>query len=876
MKKRLLAMALAVCILLTLFPINTHAFDMGESGCYMSINAGENVSAAIRDDGALYTWGYNGYGALGDGSKYNQLSPVKIMDNVCSVNSGCFSTFAIKDDQSLWSWGNNFFGNLGGGITATEQHTPIKVMEDVAAVSPGYNHTLAIKNDKSLWAWGSNSCGQLGDGSEEGSHISYDPVHVMDDVIAASAGNTYSMAITSDYTLWAWGSNSNGQFGNGTSGDSSPVPIKVAEEVVAVSCGNINYYTTIIRTDGSLWASGLNYWGELGDGTNTRSNTFVKIMDNVRSVSAGGSFTLALKDDGTLWGWGLNTDGQLGDGTTGMYNVPHMLMGNVVAFSAGRFHSIIKKDDGSIWTFGKNDNGQLGNGTTNDSNIPVRVFNDASEDDEPITTASVKYFCDWNLDNRSIVFDEQPSPYYFADAIDADTIDALVGRYTLVTMNSENVLEVANIQPVESKIGVVTDVIEGNGSQAVKSLQFDDGTYAVAGNPYISDDLIGKTVLYHLRAEEIVKFEVLEKKTGMLEAWDSTTRQATIDGEVYPTNYMSETTDIDLLVGKKVRFLTSSSSEYAPLFSIVFDPDASGTCGDNLTWLLEDGILTISGTGKMEDYDGDTSEPPWNMYCTNITSIDIKEGVTSIGMFAFSLLTNVRDISVGSSIETIGPYAFAPNTPTFKISFLGDAPIIDKTAFGENDIGVDIYFDKSQKGWNDQIEENYMNNNLAWIFSNDAREKLSAKDVWSFANSSDSKDFTEEDGYYITRNDYNRLLSNLNNVEKQFEYITMGYSWFNIAGETWFHPKWNGSCYAMSSIVALAKSKIINVSSIQNSAERLSDIDKDIKPVSKSVQSMLSYYMFQQNIPAMKDMEVAFVKQDALHSQINQIKNWMK
>lgn len=540
MKKQILAMTVALCLTLSLLPVHVLAFDMGKVEHYTTITAGENTSAVVCDDGTLYTWGYNGYGALGDGSSYNQHQPVKVLDNVCSINCGTFSMFALRADQSLWSWGMNSCGNLGGGITTTEQHTPVKVMEDVVAVSAGHSHTLAIKTDGTLWTWGSNSWGQLGDGSEEGSHISRVPVKIMDDVIAASAGDDYSMAIRSDHTLWAWGNNSNGQFGNGTAGNSVSLPTKVAENVIAVSCGNINYYTMIIRTDGSLWASGMNNWGELGNGPNASSNTFVKVMDNVKSVSAGGSFTLAIKDDGTLWGWGLNTYGQLGNGTNEMYNTntPHMITSNVVSASAGRFHSIIKKDDGTIWTFGRNDNGQLGNGSTEDSNIPVCISNNIGGGNvDPVdppedTASSVHFFSGWNPTTRSVSFDGQSSPYYLATSIDPASVDALVGKYVLATVktNPDSVLEIVNLQPVESSFGLVSS----SGDQIITI----SGTeYPVSDNYSYLESYVGSEVLFHTYDGTIFGITPLQEKGGTLEHYDSGTDILTIDQKQYSIPY---------------------------------------------------------------------------------------------------------------------------------------------------------------------------------------------------------------------------------------------------------------------------------------------------------------------------------------------------
>ena len=125
------------------------------------------------------------------------------------------------------------------------------------------------------------------------------------------------MAVTTDGTLWAWGSNGAGQLGDGTwTGRSSPVQIGTAPNWAAVEAGNAD--TVAIKTDGTLWAWGDNEFGLVGDGTWTGRSSPVQVgtAANWAAVAAGGWHTVAVKTDGTLWAWGDNSAGQLGDGTT--------------------------------------------------------------------------------------------------------------------------------------------------------------------------------------------------------------------------------------------------------------------------------------------------------------------------------------------------------------------------------------------------------------------------------------------------------------------------------------------------------------------------------------------------------------------------------
>ena len=192
-----------------------------------------------------------------------------------------------------------------------------------ASISSGRNHTAALRVDGSLWAWGGNVCGQLGDGTWENRNI---PVRAGEAVTwsAVSAGGLHTAALKTDGSLWTWGWNSSGQLGDGIFGHTERnVPVRIGEETSwsAISAGS--EHTIALRVDGSLWAWGDNYSGQLGDGTWAYRPAPVRIGEetNWTAISAGGYHTIALRVDGSLWAWGWN-DGQLGDGTWTERNVP--------------------------------------------------------------------------------------------------------------------------------------------------------------------------------------------------------------------------------------------------------------------------------------------------------------------------------------------------------------------------------------------------------------------------------------------------------------------------------------------------------------------------------------------------------------------------
>ncbi len=343
------------------------AYNMGKVGEYQAIAAGNDYTAVIKEDGSLWTWGYNEYGQLGDGTREDKSTPVKIMDNVTAVSAGGYLTAAIKEDGSLWTWGWNNYGQLGDG-TMENKSTPVKIMDNVVAVSAGYNHTAAIKEDGSLWTWGYNGDGQLGDGTTEAKST---PVKIIDNVDAVYTGRIYTAAIKEDGSLWTWGHNGDGQLGDGTRKDKT-TPVKIMDNVATVSTGY--GHTAAIKEDGSLWIWGYNVWDQLGDGTGKDKTTPIKIMDNVAAVSAGRRHTAAIKEEESLWTWGYNGYGQLGDGTRMTRSTPVKIMDNVAAVSAGYNHTVAIKEDGSLWAWGRNSDGQLGDGTTENRSTPVKIM----------------------------------------------------------------------------------------------------------------------------------------------------------------------------------------------------------------------------------------------------------------------------------------------------------------------------------------------------------------------------------------------------------------------------------------------------------------------------------------------------------------------
>jgi alpha-tubulin suppressor-like RCC1 family protein len=344
-----------------------------------TFNSGYAFSTRLCS-GALYVTGSNSYGQHGNGtSGGNASTPVAVSSlnsGVTQVSGGGSHCLALKSDGTVWAWGWNNFGQLGIGNT-TDSNVPVQVssLSSVSKIYAGSNHNMALKSDGSVWTWGSNGSGQLGNNTTNNSNT---PIQVtgISNVSKIAAGRYHCLALKNDGTLWVWGSNVYGQLGNGTN-TQSKIPIQISlSNVVEIAAGEEQ--SLALKSDGTVWAWGYNNVGQLGNGNNTNSNVPVQVtsLSGITDISTLiGDHCVALKNDGTVWTWGYNFYGQLGNNTNTSSNVPVQVSGltNVTDVEAGGNHCHAMKNDGSIWAWGGNVNGELGDGTTSSKKVPVAV-----------------------------------------------------------------------------------------------------------------------------------------------------------------------------------------------------------------------------------------------------------------------------------------------------------------------------------------------------------------------------------------------------------------------------------------------------------------------------------------------------------------------
>jgi alpha-tubulin suppressor-like RCC1 family protein len=318
--------------------------------------------------------------------KPNQITSIS-MNSISACNN---TSFAIISDNTMRAWGDNSNTKLGN--TGSTSHTLPFLPGSIKTASNFWNNTIkvlannnitvALLSNGNIQTRGLNTNGELGIANSIGTKgNSYSDVVDVTSITNATdiaIGEMHILALLSDGTIKAWGTNINGQLGDGSNTlRETPVTISSLSNVVAISTKNGGYHSLALLSNGTVKSWGLNTNGQLGNNSTTQENSPVTVnnLSNVIAISAGANHSLALLNNGTIMAWGLNTSGQLGDNSITQRNEPVLVSGitTAVAISAGYTHSLALLSDGTIRSWGSNNNGQLGNGSNNNSLTPVSV-----------------------------------------------------------------------------------------------------------------------------------------------------------------------------------------------------------------------------------------------------------------------------------------------------------------------------------------------------------------------------------------------------------------------------------------------------------------------------------------------------------------------
>jgi len=333
----------------------------------VSIAASGNHSLAVTADGAVYAWGYNGYGELGNGGYdsnahsvptqvISPTDPTQPLMGAARVAAGADFSLALMRDGTVYAWGYDGNGQLGTSVPSNRSATPVQVtlasgdpLANVVAIAAGSNHALALLKDGTVYAWGYNGYGQLGNASASSSSTPVrvadpsDSTHNLANVTAIAAGGYHSLFLVAGGRVYGAGDNDNGQLGDGTTTRRSvPVTVTSLAPVTATAIAAGSNHSLAVAADGSVYAWGYNGYGQLGAGTTQDSARALQVagLTGVAAVAAGDYTSLALLRDGTARAWGNGDNGQLGNGATSRSSTPVAVTGltSTVAIAAGSSH----------------------------------------------------------------------------------------------------------------------------------------------------------------------------------------------------------------------------------------------------------------------------------------------------------------------------------------------------------------------------------------------------------------------------------------------------------------------------------------------------------------------------------------------------------
>ena len=355
---------------------------------FVSVVTGDAHSCGLTASSEVYCWGSDSDGRVGDGtSSGTRTTPTRVVggQEFVELTAGRYHTCGVTVNAAVYCWGANSYGQLGDGTTASRT-SPVAVGGGLAfrAVSAGAYHTCGITSDGAAYCWGSNGDGRLGDGTTT-ARTSPGAVAGGLTFQAISAGGAYTCGLTTGGSMYCWGSNARGQFGDETMAGRA-VPVVAGGHLAFRSVTTGDEHACGVTVAGAAVCWGSNADGRVGDGSWMAPNA-IGGGHLFQTVSAGGMHSCGVTTSGVGMCWGDNRVGQLGDGTTSLRATPVPVAGglsfrSIVAAGPDQWYSVSNEAqmhscgiaaDGRAYCWGGNQFGQLGDSTTTRRATPVAV-----------------------------------------------------------------------------------------------------------------------------------------------------------------------------------------------------------------------------------------------------------------------------------------------------------------------------------------------------------------------------------------------------------------------------------------------------------------------------------------------------------------------
>jgi alpha-tubulin suppressor-like RCC1 family protein len=367
------------------------------------LGAAIDTSAFAPGNGQLYVWGLNSSNQLGFSAReYQQLPPTRkplpLGVHVAQVVGVANSMVILTTEGTVYGWGANHSGELGTGSShSTDEHTYAALMPaDVRFVElvAGDGFVLGLTATGLVYAWGGNNRGQLGldPSAPPGAYNPRQPtlITMPKGVRFAhlAASRYHCLGLSTDGSVYAWGSNGYGELGRGTADQLThfmpePVQLPAGTRILEVAAGA--YHALALAADGTLYTWGINEQGQLGLGTaDTQPHatpTPVPLPADVRfqHIYSGtfAWFSLATTPEGKLYAWGSNNSGQLGLGHLDDQSQPRAvsLPGNspCVSVACATSHTLALTADNRVYAWGSNGAGQVSPTAQPRQLTPIRV-----------------------------------------------------------------------------------------------------------------------------------------------------------------------------------------------------------------------------------------------------------------------------------------------------------------------------------------------------------------------------------------------------------------------------------------------------------------------------------------------------------------------
>jgi len=293
---------------------------------FTSVTAGYDQSCGVDRSGSAWCWGSGRNGQLGDGDTTGatKFSPVAVLGGhtFTSVTAGNGHTCGLDPSGLAWCWGYDVYGALGDGDTThTNKFSPVAVAggHTFISLTAGYIHSCGVDTSGSAWCWGDDRYGDLGDGDPTQTN-KYSPVAVLGGhtFTSVTAGASHSCGLATTGSAWCWGYDGNGQLGDGSPITEGPVAVSGGHTFTSVTAGGSQ--SCGVDRSGSAWCWGYGRNGQLGDGDTTSPYKYSPVAvlggHTFTSVTAGADHSCGLATSGSAWCWGWDLYGQLGDGDT--------------------------------------------------------------------------------------------------------------------------------------------------------------------------------------------------------------------------------------------------------------------------------------------------------------------------------------------------------------------------------------------------------------------------------------------------------------------------------------------------------------------------------------------------------------------------------